>query len=247
MRPIRRCFQEAPDPARATPGAGDEATSDLLPPRLEPREKLFARGPECLSPGELLGLVLGGRGRTRPAQRVLRRLMRRHGLVGLADLTPEGWRTQEGLSPARAARLCAVFELARRVYGAGADEARPVINGPRQALARVRHLRRARREHLVGLYLDAQNGLLHQETLSIGSLNTTRTHPREILYPAVTHLALGFILAHNHPSGGLEPSAEDVEFTTSIRRAGELMGIELYDHLIVARGGYTSLRERGLL
>ena len=94
---------------------------------------------------------------------------------------------------------------------------------------------------------DAQNGLLSQETISIGSLNTTRTHPREILYPAVQHLALGFILAHNHPSGCPEPSPEDVEFTRAVRRAGELMGIELYDHLIVAGDGYTSLRERGLL
>ncbi len=97
------------------------------------------------------------------------------------------------------------------------------------------------------LYLDAQNLLVHQETISIGSLNTTRTHPREILHPAVVHLALGFILVHNHPSGCLDPSPEDVEFTHSIKRAGELMGIELYDHVIVARGGYTSLRERGIL
>ena len=112
---------------------------------------------------------------------------------------------------------------------------------------RLRHLCRAKKEHLVGLYLDSQNGLLHEETVSIGSLNTTRTHPREILYPAIVHLALGFILAHNHPSGCLEPSPEDLEFTQSVQRAGALMGIELYDHLIVGRDGYTSLRERGLL
>jgi DNA repair protein RadC len=111
----------------------------------------------------------------------------------------------------------------------------------------VRGLARARREHRVGLYLDAQNGLIRKETLSIGSLNTTRTHPREILFPAVRHLALGFILVHNHPSGCPDPSHEDVEFTQAVRRAGELLGIELYDHLIVAGDGYTSLRERGLL
>ena len=112
---------------------------------------------------------------------------------------------------------------------------------------RVRHLGRAKKEHLVGLYLDAQNVLVHQETISIGSLNTTRTHPREILHPAVVHLALGFILVHNHPSGCMDPSTEDVEFTHAIKQACELMGIELYDHVIVARGGYTSLRERGVL
>ena len=81
----------------------------------------------------------------------------------------------------------------------------------------------------------------------MGTLNTTRTHPREILHPAVVHFALGFILCHNHPSGCLEPSPEDLEFTRAVARAGELMGIELYDHLIVTRRGYTSLRERGLM
>ena len=82
---------------------------------------------------------------------------------------------------------------------------------------------------------------------AVGSLNTTRSHPREILYPAVQHLAAGFILAHNHPSGCLEPSPEDIEFTRAVARAGELMGIELYDHLIVTRDGFTSLRERRLM
>jgi DNA repair protein RadC len=111
----------------------------------------------------------------------------------------------------------------------------------------VRHIGALRKEHLVGLYLDAQNGLLHSETISVGSLNTTRTHPREILYPAIVHLAFGFILAHNHPSGSLDPSDEDVAFSRAVQRAGELVGIELYDHLIVTATGFTSLRERGAL
>ena len=99
----------------------------------------------------------------------------------------------------------------------------------------------------MGLYLDAQNGLLHSETISVGSLNTTRTHPREILYPAIVHLAFGFFLAHNYSSGSLDPSDEDVAFIRAVQRAGELVGIELYDHLIVTATGFTSLRERGAL
>jgi DNA repair protein RadC len=229
------------------PFADSNDDSPLQKPRsLRPREKLFARGPDVLSHRELLSLVLGSGTRAQPVARIARRLMSRHGLSGLATLSPEAWRAQGGLGPASAARMCAVFELGRRTYGAKEDD-RPKISGPRQAYRQLMHLGRARKEHLVGLYLDAQNGLLSKETISIGALNTTRTHPREILFPAILHLALGFILAHNHPSGCLEPSAEDVEFTRSIRRAGELMGFELYDHLIVARGGYTSLRERGLL
>ena len=99
----------------------------------------------------------------------------------------------------------------------------------------------------MSLYLDAPNRLICRETVSIGSLNTTRTHPREVLQPASVNSALAFILVHNHPSGSLDPSRDDVEFTRTMARAGDLMGISLYDHLIVSRRGYVSLKERGLL
>jgi DNA repair protein RadC len=217
------------------------------PRALRPREKLLARGPLALSQGELVALVLGERAQGEAAERVAERLVRRFGLRGLARLSAADWRAERGVGRAAAARLCAAFEIGRRAALREGALDRPVLSRPREVHRRVRHLGRARREHLVGLYLDAQNRLLHQETLSIGSLNTTRTHPREILFPAIAHLALGFVLAHNHPSGNPEPSAEDVEFTAAVRRAGELMGIELYDHLVVAGDAYTSLRERGLL
>ena len=111
----------------------------------------------------------------------------------------------------------------------------------------VRDLKRARKEHLVALYLDAQNYLIKRETISVGSLNTTRTHPREILHPAILHSALAFLLVHNHPSGSLEPSRDDLDFTRSIARAAELIGIALTDHLIVSQKGFVSLKERGVL
>jgi DNA repair protein RadC len=234
-----------PDPSSAS-AARVRAPVDLLRV-LRPREKLFATGAASLSQAELLALVLGTGTRGEPVTRLAHRLVRRHGLAGLAGLDAAGWRAERGVGSAAAARLAAAFELGRRAFAReGADE-RPRVSRPLEVYELVRDLARARKEHLVGLYLDAQNGLIRRETISIGSLNTTRTHPREILYPAVVHLALGFILAHNHPSGCLDPSPEDVEFTRAVRRAGELMGIELYDHLIVARGGYVSLRERGLL
>ena len=142
--------------------------------------------------------------------------------------------------------MATVMELARKCYDLELRE--PVAVGrPQAAYGQVRDIARGRQEQLVGLYLDSQNRLICRRTISVGSLNTTRSHPREILYPAVQHLALGFILAHNHPSGCLEPSPEDIAFTQAVARAGQLMGIELYDHLIIGRGGFTSLRERGLM
>ena len=133
-------------------------------------------------------------------------------------------------------------------FGAGGmSQSELRVGSPAEAYALVRDLKRARKEHLVSLYLDAQNRLICRETVSIGSLNTTRTHPREVLQPAIVNCALAFILVHNHPSGSLDPSRDDVEFTRTMSRAGELMGISLYDHLIVSQRGFVSLKERGLL
>ena len=142
--------------------------------------------------------------------------------------------------------LSALFELSRMCDHLS-DGARIKITGPKEAYDQVRELARWKTEVLVGLYLDSQNGLLGKEVISQGSLNTTRTHPREILIHGIRHQALGFILAHNHPSGTLVPSSDDVEFTRAIGRAGELVGIPIYDHLIVSINGFVSLKEKGLL
>jgi DNA repair protein RadC len=216
-----------------------------LPRIYRPREKLFARGAGALGKAELVALVLGSGNARTSALETASRLVRRHGLSGLTALTPEEWEREPGVGTALAARLCAAFELGRRAAASGDGEPRPQITRPREAWKVTRELGHAKKEHLVGLYLDAQSGLIHRETVSVGSLNTTRTHPREILYPAIVHLAMGFILVHNHPSGSLDPSDEDVAFTRAVQRAGETVGIELYDHLIVTKSGFTSLRERG--
>jgi len=205
------------------------------------RKKLEHHGPAALTTTELVSLILGP-----DAKRAAQSLLQRHGLAGLEELGLADLRAIPIVGRAGASRLATVLEFHRRLTRERSPEL-PRLSRPKEVFREVRDIRRARKEHLVGLYLDAQNGLLHRETLSIGSLNTTRTHPREILYPAIQHLALGFILAHNHPSGGLEPSPEDMEFTTAVKRAGEVMGIELYDHLVVAGDGFTSFRERGLL
>lgn len=209
---------------------------------LQPYARLTDRGPSGLTVGELLSVIAGG-GRRHRVEASCRALLTGEGLVKIAGWSVEAWRRVDGVGPAGACRLVAALELRRRA----GEHRRPTIDGPQAAWRQVRALGRARKEHLVGIYLDAQNTVIHRETISIGSLNTTRTHPREILYPAVRHLALAFILAHNHPSGCPDPSTEDVEFTAAIQRAAELFGIELYDHLIVAGDGFTSLRERGLL
>ena len=122
------------------------------------------------------------------------------------------------------------------------------ISRPREVYDAVMpYYRGADREILSVLCLDAQNQPNSFNVASIGALNTTRTRPAEILKAAILSNALGLILIHNHPSGELDPSPEDLEFTHAVQRACELVGVDLYDHVIVTDDGFTSLRERGLL
>ena len=226
--------------------AGTELCVSDLPRRARPREKMIKAGARSLSHVELLAVILGTGTRKENVLKVAEKLIRRYGVHALPGLSIREWTGNSGVGEARACRLAALFELARRVEMAAKADA-PRISAPKDVYAQAKDLCQAKKEHLVGLYLDSQNHLLARETISIGSLNTTRTHPREILHPAITHLALGFILVHNHPSGTLVPSSDDIEFTRAIGRAGEMMGIPLYDHVIVSRAGFVSLKEKGLL
>jgi len=120
------------------------------------------------------------------------------------------------------------------------------VTRPAEVYQAVRPWYRGLDREAVGvLALDAQNAPVAFQICSIGALNTTRTHPREIFKLLILVGACGFVLTHNHPSGSLEPSNEDIEFTRAIQRAGEVIGIEIFDHLIITDSGFTSLRERG--
>jgi len=217
-----------------------------LPASLQPREKMHRLGERALSSSELLAIVLGSGIRAANVLRIADGAVRRHGFEKLPSLSLEEWSGHRGIGPARACQVKAAFELGRRAFQPRREED-VVVSGPKDAHRQVRELARARKEHLVALYLDAQNHLLARETVSVGSLNTTRTHPREIFQPAVALSAMGVILAHNHPSGSLAASQEDVDFTRAIRRAGEILGIGLYDHIIVSSKGFVSLKEKGLM
>ncbi len=232
-------------PPLGEPVRRQKSLKDLPPAILKPRDKLLRFGARGLNHAELLAVLLGHGVRGQNVIKIAEDLVGRHGASGLAGLTLQEWAAHVGVGRIKAARMLAALELGRRLFAPPPDE--PRISSPAEAYALLRDLRKARKEHLVALYLDAQNRLILRDTVSIGGLNTTRTHPREVLQPAIVHSALAFILAHNHPSGSLEPSRDDVEFTRTIGRAGELMGISLYDHLIVSHRGFVSLKEKGLL
>jgi len=232
-------------PPLGEPRARDGRLLELPQSVIKPREKLVRFGPRGMSHAELIAVLLGSGIKGRNVLRLAEDLVARYGAQGLSALSLQEWAANPGIGRARACQMLACLELGRRLTAPPGEE--PRIGTPAEAYGLVRDLKSARKEHLIALYLDAQNRLLLRETVSIGTLNTTRTHPREVLQPAVVHSALAFILVHNHPSGSLDPSRDDVEFTRTMARAGELMGISLYDHLIVSRRGYVSLKEKGLM
>jgi DNA repair protein RadC len=209
-----------------------------------PRERLSRLGAGALAQDELLGLVLtGGAAGRAPASEILRRL----GLPRLARASPSELRELRGLGvgPARAAAICAAFELGRRVLQAEAPPGQIL----RSASAAYQFLK-PRLAHLttevfVVLLLDVRLRVLCDVRVAEGTGWACAVQPRDALAPALREGAAAVIFAHNHPSGDPTPSAEDRDLTRRLIAASELLGVRAVDHLVVASSGYTSLREMG--
>lgn len=171
-------------------------------------------------------------------------------LPDLADwcsLEPHDLAFRHGMEARDAWRLCAAIELGRRAALAVQPVSEPLRGGAEvHALLRP-SLVNLTTECFHALYVDAKGRLLHQRPISHGTLTSALVHPREVFAPAVAHRAAAVIVAHNHPSGDPEPSEEDRATTRRLLRAGRLLGIELLDHVVIARGGYVSFLERGWL
>jgi DNA repair protein RadC len=209
-----------------------------------PREKMRSRGAGALTDAELLSLLIGSGTAGRSALRI-GHLLARQTASELAGWSTARWLLAPGVGPARAAALTAAFELGRRAVERPIESAS--IRGPEDVLAQVRDLPRARREHFVVLLLNARHELQCRETISIGSLNASIVHPREVFLPAILHSAASVVLVHNHPSGDPEPSEEDLSITRRLVQVGDLVGIGVLDHVIVAARGVVSLKSRQLL
>ncbi len=210
-----------------------------------PRERLEREGPSALADAELIALVLRTGDRNRDAWELARLLLDRFG--GLARLAAEPaaiLRAVPGLGPAKAAGLAAVLELGRRVASV------PLERGQRiqSPLDVQRHfgprLRECQRESFHVLLLDGRQRLIGLEAVSVGTLTASLVHPREVFREAIRRAAAAMLLVHNHPSGDPGPSIEDRDVTRRLQAAGELLGIRVLDHVIVAEGGYYSFREQ---
>jgi DNA repair protein RadC len=215
-----------------------------------PREKLIARGAEHLTDAELLALIIrsGAAAGRMSAVDLARELLRQFGsLRRLAAATISELCQQPGIGPAKAAEIQALFQIARRF----ADQRLQPGHTYRSSSDAFYHFHERlcdyRREVFLALLLDSKNRLIREVRISEGSLNASIVHPREVFAPALKESAAAVLFVHNHPSGDPTPSREDLEITSRLKGAGDLLGIRVLDHIIIGNGAYVSLADRGEL
>jgi len=223
-----------------------------LPADAQPREKLLARGPGALADAELLALLLRtgiqGKGVLMLAQELLEPApLGFGGIAGLLHATAEDLRRIKGLGPAKRAELVAVLELARRVL-AQQLQVREVLASPEAVKHFLQlHLSAKTHEVFAVMFLDAQHRLLAMEELFRGTLAQSSVYPREVVLRALHHHAAAVVLAHNHPSGSVQPSPADEALTHTLKAALALVDVRVLDHVIVGTGVALSMSEKGLL
>lgn len=223
-----------------------EEKKNQIPKSSMPRERLIDYGAEALSNQELLAILL--RTGTRPYN-----VMELSGLIlaefpSLYDLksaTLNELQQIKGVGAIRSIELKAMMELGSRIHQALQPKYGKIRSSMDLAMQLMEELKDYQQEHLLCLYLNTKNEIVHRQTLFIGSLNQSIAHPREIFRGAVRHSAARIIIVHNHPSGDPASSANDRAFTSRLKECGEMMGIELLDHLIIGHETYVSLREEG--
>ncbi len=223
-------------------------TMKELPEDIRPRERLLKEGAGVLSESELLAILLGTGSREATALELASLVMARFkNLRLLLDATVEELSEVKGVGPAKASQIKAALELARRV-SQYTGPSLPVITSPEDAVGLVmEEMRHYDREHFRALLLNTKNQVIWRDNVSVGTLNSSSVHPRELFRNAIKKSAASVILVHNHPSGDPTPSREDLDVTGRLCEAGRIIGIEVLDHIIIGDNRYTSFKTKGLI
>jgi DNA repair protein RadC len=226
----------------------DSFTVRDLPRAERPRERLLRLGSEALSAQEILAVILGRGIRGESVMVTSQKLLSRFGsLKGVVSASAEELDEMPGIGPAKSAQIKAALELSRRLEADIEEEARPILKSPEDVVAVARsRLKGKKKEHFLVLCLDTRNRLINHRLVSMGSLDTSIVHPREVFKEAVSSCAASVIFAHNHPSGDPEPSREDIELTKRLAKVGEIIGIGVLDHIIVCDKSHLSLKAKNL-
>jgi len=219
-----------------------------LPKAERPRERLKQFGPEALSAQELLALIIGRGVSKKSVMTIAQELLIKFGNVkAISEATIEELSQIKGIGFAKAVQIKACFELGKR------QDLEPElkdfdIKEPQSIVKAIRaSIKDKAKEHFKLILLNARNKILGISTISIGSLNASIVHPREVFKDAIVHNAYSVVLAHNHPSGDPEPSEDDLKMTRKLVESGKILGIEVLDHLIIGKNAFYSFKEEGLL
>jgi len=217
-----------------------------LPRQERPRERLQKFGPEALSAQELLALIIGRGIPRKSVMSIAQELLAKFGNVkAISQASIEELSQIKGIGLAKAAQIKACFELGRR------EELEPElknfdIKDPEAVVKAIRaSIKDKAKEHFKLILLNPRNKIIGISTISIGTLNASLVHPREVFKDAIVHSAASVVLAHNHPSGDPEPSEDDITITKRLVEAGKILGIEVIDHIIIGKNDYYSFRAKG--
>lgn len=210
----------------------------------QPREKLQKYTAERLNNAELLAIILNtgtrGLGVLKLSKKILSVFKKR----SLAQVSLRDLMKIKGLGLGKSSRIVASFELSKRFLE---SKKVSILLSPKEVWLAMKEFNSSKKEHFVVFFLNTQNEEVNREVISVGTLNSSIVHPREVFEPAVKNLAASIIIAHNHPSGSLEPSPEDIEVTKRLQQAGEILGIHILDHVIVTKQSFFSFKRNGLI
>lgn len=219
-----------------------------IPEDERPRERLFTYGAESLKENELLAILLGSGTKGENIMSLSERfLVELGGFDGLLYATKEDIESVRGFGKAKAAKILAVVELSKRFKRLKAGEEFSITTPKKVADMLSNEMADIKQEKFRLLLLNTKNKVIRIKDVFVGSLDTAIVHPREVFNEAVKYSASKIVICHNHPSGDPTPSREDINLTKRIRECGTLMGIELLDHIIIAKNGYFSMKEKGII